>query len=271
MLTLCSVPSNQQYLGDVDGGVMALTQAKQWREALRVSYLHSRDDLVDTLVIPAAADSSATLLAEAADAVERIVKYHSRLKEVRAKRVAMEAAVATAEAEPSERAGWTAVDDDVVSEAFSEITGMSAYTDGTAATSGAISASRPPSTVGGRRALKSDRKAAKRGRIKQGSPAEESALCTHLAGLSPAKHNLEDAGQLAELLCLLGHLQDARLLQQRVAEWQQAYANAMDDISAHPVPAIVGLDATSNVLKQQQAGAPLEEVHWKWDILRSNH
>lgn len=44
-----------QYLADVDGGVSALVAAKEWREALRVSYAADRGDLVDTVVVPAAA------------------------------------------------------------------------------------------------------------------------------------------------------------------------------------------------------------------------
>lgn len=42
-------------LGDVDGGVAMLVGAKAWREGLRVSYQHGREDLVDTVVVPAAA------------------------------------------------------------------------------------------------------------------------------------------------------------------------------------------------------------------------
>lgn len=44
-----------QYLGDVDGAVAALVAAKEWREALRVAYAASRADLVDTTVVPGAA------------------------------------------------------------------------------------------------------------------------------------------------------------------------------------------------------------------------
>lgn len=43
------------YLGDVDGGVSALVTAKEWREALRVAYAADRSDLVDTIVVPTAA------------------------------------------------------------------------------------------------------------------------------------------------------------------------------------------------------------------------
>ena len=44
-----------QLLGDVDGAVAALVAAKEWREALRVAYAGGRQDLVDTTVVPGAA------------------------------------------------------------------------------------------------------------------------------------------------------------------------------------------------------------------------
>jgi len=44
-----------QYLGDVDGGVAALVAAREWREAMRVGLAAERADLVDTVVVPAAA------------------------------------------------------------------------------------------------------------------------------------------------------------------------------------------------------------------------
>lgn len=44
-----------QYLQDIDGGVSALVTSKEWREALRVAYAADRSDLVDTIVVPSAA------------------------------------------------------------------------------------------------------------------------------------------------------------------------------------------------------------------------
>jgi len=42
------------------------------------------------------------------------------------------------------------------------------------------------------------------GRIRQGSPEEERALGQHIAALAPSQKQLTEAGQLAELLTLLG-------------------------------------------------------------------
>ena len=44
-----------QHLGDVDGAVAALITAKEWREGARVAYGNGRADLVDTNLVPAAA------------------------------------------------------------------------------------------------------------------------------------------------------------------------------------------------------------------------
>lgn len=49
----------------------------------------------------------------------------------------------------------------------------------------------------------------KSGRIRQGSPEEERALGQHIAALAPSPKQLSEAGQLSELLTLLGMLQKA--------------------------------------------------------------
>ncbi|WIA32299.1 hypothetical protein OEZ86_003144 [Tetradesmus obliquus] len=115
-----------QYLEDVDGAVAALVAAKEWREALRVAYAGGRQDLVDTTVVPGAAQASAVLLEEATESTERIAKYTARLKEVRNRRIAMEAALAAAEAEAAGAAG-AADNDDLASDAgVSLISGLTA-------------------------------------------------------------------------------------------------------------------------------------------------
>lgn len=69
---------------------------RAWREAVRVAYEHARDDLVDTIVAPAAAEAAAGMLQDARDSCERLVKYSSRLAEVRRQKSAMAAAVEAA-------------------------------------------------------------------------------------------------------------------------------------------------------------------------------
>lgn len=59
---------------------------------------------------------------------------------------------------------------------------------------------------------------ARAGRIRQGGAGEEAALAAHLTALAPEPRRLVETGQLAELLVLLGHEDDARLLQARPDE-----------------------------------------------------
>lgn len=51
-------------------------------------------------------------------------------------------------------------------------------------------------------------------RIRQGGPNEQAALVAHIAELQPRPQHLVEAAQLCELLILLGHEADARILQQ---------------------------------------------------------
>lgn len=51
-----------EHLQDVDSAVLLLVGGREWREALRVAYSHSRPDLVDTLLAPQAAAAAAAAL-----------------------------------------------------------------------------------------------------------------------------------------------------------------------------------------------------------------
>ena len=59
--------------------------------------------------------------------------------------------------------------------------------------------------------------ASKGARIRQGSPEEEAALAAHIAALAPTRAALAALGELSEVLVLLGHTQDARVLQAAMA------------------------------------------------------
>lgn len=60
---------------------------------MRIAYRHDREDLVETVVAPTAAECASTSLTTFKDDAERLDKYWNRLKEVRAKRHAMEAVI----------------------------------------------------------------------------------------------------------------------------------------------------------------------------------
>lgn len=52
----------ESHLRDADAAVGFLSQAKEWREALRVAAASDRQDLLETTVAPAAADTASTLV-----------------------------------------------------------------------------------------------------------------------------------------------------------------------------------------------------------------
>ncbi|GIL71049.1 hypothetical protein Vretimale_4117 [Volvox reticuliferus] len=262
------------YLGDVDNSVRTYTQAREWREAMRVSYAHGRSDLVETVVAPAAADGAAALLADARESEERIRKYTQRLADVRARRLAMAAAVAAAE----EDGAAQGMADDIQSDVISLVSGLSIYTDATvqghggsmaASGSSATASSRAPSTMGGRKAHRQGKKLQKAGtRIRQGSPLEEASLVSHVHGLAPRAVVLEEAGQLGELLVLLGHQEDARTIQRAIASWQAAYKEAREDIAAHPVPVSGPPHARAEMERLLKPAQDTSSIAWKWEIFR---
>lgn len=223
------------------------------------------------------------LLSDANEAIERITKYSARLKEVRQRREAMAAALAEAEAE----AATGAPEDDLVSEAPSMISGFSIYTDRTNAGATGIGSSAASSlaasTVGGRKPMRQAKKSKVGKKIRAGAPGEEIGLETHLLTLSPAKHVLEEAGQLSEMLVMLQHVADATKLQQRVGQWQAAAAEATALVAQgqqqqqqqqQPPQQQGGGTAAQQVAaalsKATAAATAAAEVHWKWDVLREH-
>jgi elongator complex protein 1 len=235
------------------------------------------------------------LLSDANEAIERITKYSARLVEVRQRRVTMAAALSAAEAEAAAAAGASgALDqDDLVSEAPSMISGFSIYTDRTSAGATGIggssaASSHAASTVGGRKPMRGSKKAAKKGlkgkKIKAGTPGEEAGLEAHLLTLTPAKHVLEEAGQLSELLVMLQHTLDATKLQQRVGQWQAAAAEAVALVAQgqgqqQQQQQAAASSAAGDHAQQLMAAAAASaaaataaaaDVRWKWDVLREH-
>ena len=126
-------------------------------------------------------------------------------------------------------------------------------------------------------------------RIREGSPEEEQQLAGHLLSLAPTEGACAEAGQLCELLVLLGHEPDARLLQQRMAALVAATQEVGQDLLAHP-PRGMGLELPPGLLlpllqhaavaaalaaqpgldlqQRVAAAAKAAAVSWKWDILR---
>lgn len=120
-------------------------------------FVACRPDLVETIVAPAAAASAAATLADAKEALGRVAKYWARLRELRQRRTAMQAALAAADEESglASRQQLQGGDDwDAASDAASAASGLSAYTDNTHTGNTLASSTTRASTVGGRRPQK---------------------------------------------------------------------------------------------------------------------
>jgi len=278
---------------DAERAVGWLATAGQWRRALAAAASAERPDLAETTLAPLAAEAASTTLRSAREDARRAVTYLARYKEVQSKRRAMEAAVAEAEAnrrdsdadEDFERQNDF---DDAASDA-SGVSGLSAYTSTSTVTqrNGSSSSSDSSSSIaastvggragrwsGGRRAETKRSKAERRGRrraLRAGGEHEEEGLATLLLSLKPSDDALSSAGQLAELLVMLGHEQDAAALQVALAELVSSSSAATDFVSSNP-PKVVESEAEqrkrekeeSKKKKKNTAAAP----QWKWDLLR---
>lgn len=239
----------ERELGDVDRATSLLCVARRWRECVSTAYAHRRGDLVETVIAPAAAEAAQTARDDAAEVPARARKYLERLEKLKRHREVAAAATATGAGHRgfggAPRAGDE--DDDGASVASlstlaSGVTGMSAYTDRTlgaaTATTRTGASSRAASTVGGRAPKRKPKKKKKNSAgLRAGGPTEERDLATHLAngGVAEtllAEGALEEIGELAELLVLLGAAEDAAKLQRAVAAAMDASENAAAEARA---------------------------------------
>lgn len=78
------------YCDDAEGGVLLLCEGQAWREAVRQAHRAGRGDLVETVIVPAAAGRAAAVLGAAGDALARVDKYLERWRGVRDKRRALQ-------------------------------------------------------------------------------------------------------------------------------------------------------------------------------------
>jgi elongator complex protein 1 len=112
-----------EYCGDVNSGVNLLISARDWEEAMRVVYMHRREDLVK-VVKDASVECASTLINEYEEGLEKVGKYLTRYLAVRQRRLLLAAKLQSEKREGSD------LEDDAASEASSNFSGMSAYTTG---------------------------------------------------------------------------------------------------------------------------------------------
>ena len=249
------------HLDDADAAVAWLAAGHEWREGLRAAAAAGRDDLVDTVLAPAAADAAAAEVDDAAADAARSHKYLARYREVRERRLGLEVAVGRA------GEGGEADDDDAdgAESTASGLSALSAYTKAStrAAPSTAATPSIAPSTAGGRKGgRKGPKKVKSAHRIRAGSAGEEAALAATLAAAAPTSDRLAAVGALTELLVILGHEADARAVQAAVSDCAAAATEAAAYVAANPPP--VPLDGAGGPGRS----ATLAPVAWKWALLR---
>ncbi|XP_058758036.1 elongator complex protein 1-like isoform X1 [Vicia villosa] len=195
------------YCGDVNSGVNLLISARDWEEALRVVFMHRREDLIKA-VKDASVECASTLINEYEEGLEKVGKYLTRYLAVRQRRLLLSAKLRSEERAASD------LDDDAASEASSNFSGMSAYTTGTRKSSAVSTIS--AATTRAREA----RRQRKRGKIRPGSAGEEFALVDHLKGMSLRVESRRELKSLLVSLMMFGEGETARKLQQMGENFQ---------------------------------------------------
>ncbi|KAL2323917.1 hypothetical protein Fmac_022975 [Flemingia macrophylla] len=196
-----------EYCRDVNAGVNLLISAREWEEALRVVFLHRREDLIKT-VKSASLECASMLTGEYEEGLEKVGKYLARYLAVRQRRLLLTAKLRSEELAASD------LDDDAASETSSNFSGMSAYTTGTRKSSAASISSTATSKA------RDARRQRKRGKIRPGSPDEEMALVEHLKGMSLTLEARRELKSLLVPLMMFGEGETCRKLQQMGENFQ---------------------------------------------------
>lgn len=201
------------YCGDVVGAIGYFVTAREWEEALRIGFMHRREDLISEIK-NSAMDCASMLMSEFEEGLEKVGKYLARYLAVRQRRLVLAAKLQLEDRSIDD------VDDDSASESSSVISGMSAYTGRTDKGSGASIRSSTASKSRGMRRQKH-----KGGKIRAGSPGEEMALVEHLKGMALIAGVERELKSLLHALVMLGKEETARKLQ-RVADTFQMSQHA---------------------------------------------
>ncbi|GFP88213.1 elongator complex protein 1 [Phtheirospermum japonicum] len=241
-----------EYCGDVDSGISLLVDARNWEEALRVAFLHGRDDLV-LVVKKASLECAGLLVGEYNEGMEKVGKYLTRYLAVRQRRLLLAATIKSDE-------GF--LDDETASQASSNFSGMSAYTTGTRRGSSASSTLSMSTKGWGRQR--------NRGKIRAGSPDEETALVEHLKGMCLSEGAKIEIKSLLISLVMLGEEDTARKLQHTCDKFQQSQIAAVkltgdavstDNIDEHAFT----LDHYIQIVRKEQQNS--DAFSWRSKVL----
>lgn len=287
-----------EYLKDVEEGVRLLTEAGEWNEAVRIASRAGQDGddervkaKVRSSLVSAAISAAATKIETLLEDIGKIEEYCNRLRELRSKRAAMKAVV---EGDKDQQEYWGK--DFYEGDGRSDVTGTTIFVPSqmhTGTGTGSVT------TVGGKAGKKGKgKKASKSGKIRRGSPQEESAIARLLLAMHPPSAVFRETGELTEVLVMFGRLADAARLQGGLKTLVDVHLQAREELLRSPPPGM-GLDGTISVetiqIARERGGeaavvallvaaasvpgedlsrraaecaAAARSVPWKWEILR---
>ncbi|KAJ1291579.1 hypothetical protein BS78_02G326300 [Paspalum vaginatum] len=195
-----------EYCSDADRGVSYYITAREWEEALRVAYMLSRHDLVET-VRDAASECALSLISEYQDGQLKVGKYVARYVAVRQRRLSLAAKLKSEDRSMD-------VEDDNISEVSTSFSEMSAYTTrSTKESSASVISSSASKSRGARRSKKA-------GKIRAGSPGEEMALVEHLKGMALTGSAQNELKSLLVVLIQLGKEESACQVQESASSFE---------------------------------------------------
>jgi elongator complex protein 1 len=240
-----------EYCGDVDEAVALLVAHQQWAEALRVAYLHNRDDLVESDVETGVLQCWDDVQEELERKEKQYVKHWTRLTTIREQKRLFklhgidgsrwgrgDGGDGDTDA-GSIRSGASSAADSALSNASMSSVGShnSAASIGnfsmqslSTATSSHFYATQALGQAGKKPKMKAKHggipsRRERRNRMKEGSAEEEAYVAQQLSELRPNAALAREVGALLEMLVFFGHVQQAQKLQTQLAGFEECVAD----------------------------------------------
>ncbi|KAF1773101.1 IKI3 protein [Phytophthora cactorum] len=246
-----------EYCNDIDEAVALLVTHQQWAEALRIAYLHQRDDLVESDVEPGVLQCCDDVQEELERKEKHYVKHWKRLTTIREqKRLFKLHGIDGSRWDHgnggdgdtdagSIRSGASSAADSALS--FASVSSVGSHNSAASignfsiqslsmatashfyATQALGSAGKKPKTKAKHGGIPSRRE--RRKRMKEGSAEEEAYVEQQLSELRPNAALAREVGCVLEMLVFLGHVQQAQKLQTQLAGFEKCVADKKMPIS----------------------------------------
>jgi elongator complex protein 1 len=111
-----------EYCKDIEDAINLFIESREWMEAVRVVIAYGKPQLINAVIEPSALDCAASYASDFEEGLEKLGKYLARYNAVKQRRLLLEIKLKNDASED--------IEDDVASEASSNLSGMSAYTTG---------------------------------------------------------------------------------------------------------------------------------------------